>query len=112
VHELSICSAIAQIAADAADGRAVDVVRIDVGHLRQVVPDTLRYCWDVVVDDTSLAGARLEVRDVPASVFCPACSTTTVITTLLIRCGTCESTDVELRSGDELSVVSLDLRGP
>ena len=36
-------------------------MHLDVGHLRQVVPDTLRYAWEIVVDGTPLAGSVLAV---------------------------------------------------
>ena len=52
MHELSICTAIAKIAHQAAAGRPVERVRVDIGHLRQVVPDTLRHSWDMVVFGT------------------------------------------------------------
>jgi Zn finger protein HypA/HybF involved in hydrogenase expression len=55
VHELSICSSIAKIVEDATAGRPVELVRLDVGRLRQVVPHTLTYCWDMVVDPAAAA---------------------------------------------------------
>ncbi len=41
MHELSICSAIANAAAKHAEGRSVSQVTVQIGHLRQVVPDAL-----------------------------------------------------------------------
>jgi hydrogenase nickel incorporation protein HypA/HybF len=41
VHELSLCEAIVGVVKPYADGRHVDVVRVRIGALRQVVPESL-----------------------------------------------------------------------
>ena len=109
MHELSICTAIAKIAHKAAAGRPVERVRVDIGHLRQVVPDTLRHSWDMVVFGTPFEGVPLEVRDVPAVIECGQCGTHTELDDPIFRCGACGSTETRVVSGDELFVTSLDL---
>jgi hydrogenase nickel incorporation protein HypA/HybF len=109
VHELSICTAIAKIAHNAAAGRPVERVRVDVGHLRQVVPDTLRYSWEMVVFGTPLDGVPLEVREVPAIIECRHCQTHTLLEDPIFRCSACGSIETDVISGDELFVTSLDL---
>ncbi len=109
MHELSICTAIAKIAQEAAAGRPVERVRIDVGHLRQVVPDTLRYSWEMVVFGTSLDGVQLEVREIPAVIECRQCGTRTTLDDPVFRCAACASTETKVVSGDELLVTSLDV---
>jgi hydrogenase nickel incorporation protein HypA/HybF len=109
VHELSICSAIAKIAHQAAAGRPVERVRVDIGHLRQVVPDTLRHSWDMVVFGTAFDGVPLEVREVPAVIECRQCGTQTQLDDPIFRCGACGSTETTVVTGNELFVTSLDL---
>jgi hydrogenase nickel incorporation protein HypA/HybF len=109
VHELSICTAIAKIAYNIADGRTVERVRVDVGYLRQVVPDTLSHSWELVVFGTPLDGVPLEVREVPAIIECRHCGTRTTLEDPIFRCSSCGSTDTEVISGSELLVTSLDL---
>ncbi len=109
VHELSICTSIAKIAHQAAAGRPVERVRIDVGHLRQVVPDTLRHSWEMVVFGTPFDGVALEVREVPAVIECRCCRTRTRLDDPIFRCGACGSTETDVVSGNELFVTSLDL---
>jgi len=76
VHELSICSSIADIARRRADGRAVSVINVRVGQLRQIVPDTLVYCWSLISEETPLAGSRIVVESVPARIRCRSCEQT------------------------------------
>lgn len=109
MHEVSICTAIAKIAHNAAAGRVVECVRVDVGHLRQVVPETLRHSWEMVVFGTPLDGVPLEVREVPAVVECRRCQTLTRLDDPIFRCGACGSTETDVVSGNELFVTSLDV---
>jgi hydrogenase nickel incorporation protein HypA/HybF len=109
VHELSICTAIAKIAHQAAAGRPVERVRVDIGHLRQVVPDTLRHSWEMVVFGTELDSVPLEVREVPAVIECRTCGARTELDVPILRCGQCGSTGIDVVSGDELLVTSLDV---
>lgn len=109
MHELSICTAIAKIAHHAAAGRPVERVRVDIGHLRQVVPDTLRHSWEMVVFGTPLDSVPLEVREVAAVIECRTCASLTTLDDPIFRCGACGSAETFVVSGDELLVTSLDL---
>jgi hydrogenase nickel incorporation protein HypA/HybF len=109
VHEVSICTAIAKIAHNVAAGRPVELVRVDVGHLRQVVPDTLRHSWEMVVFGTPLDGVPLEVREVPAVIECRHCRSLTRLDDPIFRCAACGSDETDVVSGNELFVTSLDL---
>ncbi len=110
MHEVSLCGAIYDIADRAAAGRDVSVIHLQVGQLRQVVPDTLTFCWTVVCDDTRLAGSRLEVDYRPVVLRCARCSVlTTLSRDLILLCGHCGASDVTVIGGEELLVTSVDL---
>lgn len=113
MHELALCQSIYGIADRAREGRPVSVVHLRVGALRQVVPETLTYCWQVVTDTTALGGSRLDVESVPGSLCCRSCGATTVLADqFLIACASCGGADVDVVHGEELAVVSLDLVEP
>src|SRR5215216_531079 len=73
MHELSLCRSIYRIVEDAAGGRPVEVIHVQVGKLRQVVPDTLRYCWEMMTEATPLEGSVLAVESMPVVVSCRRC---------------------------------------
>ena len=73
MHELSLCQAIVDSAGAHADGRHIERVTVRIGHLRQVVPDSLLFSWELLTDGTDLAGSVLEIEHVPAVVVCAAC---------------------------------------
>ena len=104
MHELSLCSQLHRIVERAAAGRPVSVVHLQVGQLRQVVPETLRFCWSLI------AGSELAVESVPVTVACRRCGeVSTIADVFVLLCARCHSAEVELRTGEELLVTSLDL---
>jgi len=109
VHELSLSRSILEISRRHAEGRTVVSVRVQVGHLRQVVPDTLERCFAIVAQQSGLAGATLEIVEVPAQVRCRGCGALTVLERFELRCGSCGGTDLEVVAGEELLVESLEL---
>lgn len=112
MHELSICGAIVDTVTEHAGGRPVNRVRLQIGHLRQVVPETLRFCWSARTEGTPFEGCELEIDHVPAVVTCNACKARTTLDDPVLRCGTCGSLDVALQSGEEFLIESIDVDGP
>ena len=104
MHELSLASAIVNTVERHAAGRRVSLVSLQVGALRQVVPDSLEFYVELVGRGTVCEGARLEVELVPARLACcggewepPS-----------FRCPTCGGGGTVI-SGDEFLVESIEL---
>lgn len=109
MHELSLCRAIAGVVARHAEGREVAVVHLDVGALRQVVPESLVFCWGLANADTPWGISELDVRMVPATIACLDCAAVTELDDPFLVCPHCGSAAVRITSGEELLVTSLDL---
>lgn len=110
MHELSLSRSIAAIVERAAGGRPVLEVTLDVGHLRQVVPETLEYCWGLVVGGGPLDGAALRIRRIEAVVVCRDCAASTTLGGIpMIRCDGCGSAAVDVVSGEEFLVASIEV---
>jgi hydrogenase nickel incorporation protein HypA/HybF len=109
MHELSIADAIVTIACRHAAGRSVTRVDVRVGHLRQVVPDSLGFAFELVSAGTELEGAELVIEDVPATVRCNACAADSTLGEFPAHCSACGGFDVEVTGGEELLVDSLEL---
>jgi hydrogenase nickel incorporation protein HypA/HybF len=107
---MALCDSIYTIVEGARDGRPVERVNLRVGALRQVVPETLVYCWGLLTECTPLVGSRLEVETVPVTLDCRDCQARTVITdVLMLSCGGCAGSHVDVVGGEELLVESLEL---
>jgi hydrogenase nickel incorporation protein HypA/HybF len=111
VHELSVCDAIVGSTMKRAHGRPVKQVTVRIGHLRQVVPDALQFGWEVLTEGTDLKGCQLLIEQVPATVKCQRCGAETTLDMPILMCGTCESFDVTLLSGEEFLIVSMEVTG-
>ena len=109
MHELSIADAVREIVERNARGRRVTAVELQVGHLRQVVPDSLDFAWELVTHGTALDGAELQIEYVPAAARCKACGGESELRAFPALCGACGSPDVEVSGGDELLVEALVL---
>jgi hydrogenase nickel incorporation protein HypA/HybF len=109
VHELSLSSAIVNTVVKHSGGRRVTLVNLRVGRLRQVIPDTLQFYFQFVSRDTPCEGARLEQEVVEARLRCLPCARQWEIEIPAFRCPTCGGSDVEIASGNEFEVESIEV---
>jgi hydrogenase nickel incorporation protein HypA/HybF len=61
VHELSITRNVVAIVSEQAQGQRVTRVRLEIGRLSAVVPDSIRFCFEICAQGTTLEGAELEI---------------------------------------------------
>ncbi|HEY2834407.1 MAG TPA: hydrogenase maturation nickel metallochaperone HypA [Sporichthyaceae bacterium] len=110
MHELSLCGAIAEIASRRAGDRRVEVVHLQIGQLRQVVPEALTFCWSMLTENTSLDGSTLDVDRVAAVLICRMCGVRSALAEpLALVCAGCGGLDVGVEAGEEFAVTALDL---
>lgn len=110
MHELSLCGSIVDIVRKHAAPHRVVTIHVQVGQLRQVVPDTLAYCWQLVSADSALAGSVLEVERIRARITCLDCGASGEVGDLRIfACGACSSPRVSVVAGEEFLITSLEL---
>ncbi len=108
MHELSVASAVIATVERHAAGRRVTAVHLQVGHLRQVVPDSLAFYFEHVARGTVCEGARLEQEPIPARLRC-GCGHEWELDGLDFRCPACRAADAVVISGEELLVDSIDV---
>ena len=109
MHELSLSSAIVNTVVKHADGRQVTAVRMRIGALRQVVPDTLEFYWGFVAQGTVCEGAVLEQELIPARLRCGPCEREWELDVPAFRCPTCGGADVAVVAGNEFEVESINV---
>jgi hydrogenase nickel incorporation protein HypA/HybF len=108
MHELAITQGIVDAVLERTGDRAVTTVRLRVGRLSGVVPDALRFCFELVAAGTALEGAQLEIDEPGGAAHCRACGADFALSDLVLLCG-CGSADVEVLAGHELSVGSVEV---
>ena len=112
MHELGIAQNIVEIVQQAVpkdQTTAVRSVRIRVGPLSGVVPDSLEFCFQAIVNETEMQKARLAIEQLPAILNCRKCECRFETRDLEFFCQSCGSSDLELISGKELEVVEIEL---
>lgn len=109
MHELSLSSAILETAIRHADGRKVKAVELTVGALRQVVPTSLEFYFEIVSRETLCEGARLELQLIEARVHCKGCKAEWTLEDPIFRCSSCADSEVEVLTGNEFFVESIDV---
>jgi hydrogenase nickel incorporation protein HypA/HybF len=108
MHELSVSSAVVDTVLKHADGRRVTVVSLRIGHLRQVVPDSLAFYFELVSRETLCEGARLEQDVVAARLRCDGCAREWDPEDAWFACTGCGGAG-EVIAGNELEVESIEV---
>jgi len=108
VHELALTeSIVAAIQQRLGDARVVRV-RLEVGRLMAVLPDALRFAFEACTQETTLAGARLEIDEIAGRGRCRACARELELDGGAALCS-CGSADVELFAGRELQIKEVEV---
>lgn len=113
MHEMGIALQIIEIATDSipAEMKTAKVARVNlkVGKLAAVVPDSLRFCFEVASKETALEGAELVIVEIPVLARCKDCQAEWTITEPAFSCPTCESGALDMLSGRELDIESIEI---
>ncbi|MET7606933.1 hydrogenase maturation nickel metallochaperone HypA [Streptomyces avermitilis] len=112
MHEMSIALAVIdqveQAARQAGDVTAVRSVRLQVGELAGVVPDSLSFCFELACAGTVLEGADLVTEAVPGRARCAPCVREWAVgMPPRLSCPECGGATTDLLSGRELQIVSV-----
>jgi hydrogenase nickel incorporation protein HypA/HybF len=112
MHELSIANAVLATARAHAEDQPVALVAMRVGTLRQVVPASLRFYWEIVTRGTPCDGATLELTVVQTRLRCEDCGHQWKLLAPSFRCPECSSAAVHVTAGEELEIEFLELKEP
>jgi hydrogenase nickel incorporation protein HypA/HybF len=108
VHELSIVCSIVELASQAAEGRTVRRVTLEIGTLSGVEPDAVAFCFPEVARGTPLEEATLDIRTVEAEACCDVCGAEFPMRDMLSACP-CGSRQFLRLRGEELNIKSIEV---
>lgn len=107
MHELGITQNIVAIAAEYAAGAKVRRVSIEIGKLSAILPDAVRFCFDVCCQGTILEGAVLEIIETPGIGRCQCCGAEIQLSQPFGTCS-CGSHALDILQGQELKIKTLE----
>ena len=111
MHELAITQSILQIATDEArrvGASQIKVIRIKVGALTDIVPESVQFYLDSLTPGTLAEKVRLETILVPVGATCPRCQHFFVVGDYDLTCPQCGGMG-KITQGRELQVESLEV---
>jgi hydrogenase nickel incorporation protein HypA/HybF len=110
MHELSIAQGILDIIREhVPDNRPVKIVKLRIGELSGIVPDSLEFCFASITLETPLASARLDIEYLPFILFCSTCNKESRAEPGIAICPECGSSSTRIVSGTELQVVEIEV---
>ena len=108
MHELSIANSVVQMCAERAMGARVMRVTLVIGQLSAVMPDAIRFCFDVCAKGTAVEGAELDIIETPGRARCRDCGAEMALAEPFGRCE-CGGENLELIAGQELKVKQMEV---
>ena len=108
MHELAITESIVAAVVERMADTPVWRVRLEIGRLSGVVPDAVRFCFELVAAGTTLEGAVLDIDEPGGRVACHRCAAEFDSDDVVALCP-CGSADVELVAGRELRIRSVEV---
>jgi len=108
MHELGIAVEVVGAVSARAGKNRVKRVIVQIGALCAVLPDALRFCFDLAAEGTIVQGAKLEILLGPGRARCRACSSELELFRPFGSCP-CGGTELDFLTGDELRVCAMEL---
>lgn len=117
MHELSIAENIIKVITEQCKTLQIQPyeivkVKIKIGKLTCVSSESLIFAFDIIKNEACLPNASLEIDSVPISIHCKICQKEYTLTenesVLCFLCPTCGSENIELLSGKELYIESIE----
>ena len=108
MHELAITQSVVDAVTERTGSAPVACVRVRVGRLAGVVPDAMRFCFEMVAAGTPCEGAALEIDEPVGRARCRSCGADFETAEVLPLCP-CGSADIAVQGGTELRIREVEL---
>ena len=113
LHELSVAMSLVDIACEELTrlgARRALAITVQVGPLSGVVPDALTFAFDEATRGTPLEGARLDIDEVAAVIYCDQCDAERELPSMQgLVCPNCGAPALQLVRGRELALTALEI---
>ena len=110
---MGVAQQLVQIALDSIpediENPTVEIVNLKIGKLASVVEHSLTFCFEIITKDTPMENAKLMIDFIPVTVHCKSCDNNWEVTGPVFKCPFCEDGDVEMVTGREIEITSLEL---
>lgn len=108
MHEMGITRSVVAIVSEHAHGAKVTRVTLEIGRLAAILPDAVRFCFDLCAQGTVAEGACLDIVEIAGRGRCRGCGGEVLLERPYGRCA-CGSSDLELVAGEELKIREMEV---
>ena len=108
MHELGIAQEIITIVTERAGNARITRVVLEIGQHALILPDSIRFCFDLCSKETVAEGARLEIHVIPGRAQCRRCGAGVALSDPFGACS-CGSYDLNWLAGDEILIKEMEL---
>ncbi|MGE2734104.1 hydrogenase maturation nickel metallochaperone HypA [Mycolicibacterium vaccae] len=108
MHEMALTQSVVEAVCGHAAGRRVHSVKLQIGALCAVIPESMEFCFDLATEGTLADGAHLDIEVTPARAHCRTCDTDFEPPDLILLCP-CGSADVQILAGRDLRILSMEV---
>jgi hydrogenase nickel incorporation protein HypA/HybF len=108
MHELGIVQEVIAVVTERAGGARVTRVVLEIGKLTAVLPDAVRFCFDLCTEGTTAEGAELEIIETQGQARCRECGAGVTLDRPFGRCA-CGCSDLEWLAGEELKIKEIEV---
>jgi hydrogenase nickel incorporation protein HypA/HybF len=109
MHEMGLAEGILDIALSAAGEQRIKRIRLKIGKLQMVVPQSLEFSFRLAAENTAAAEAQLDFHEIAARVRCNSCAAESSVDDTVFSCLQCGGSDVAVIAGEELWVDEVEL---
>jgi hydrogenase nickel incorporation protein HypA/HybF len=112
MHEMAIAMDVLKIIKDAlppGEPMKIKKIRLKVGKLTAVVPESFKFCMEIITKDSPAEGAEVIIEDVPLLVECEDCGEQSELKEAFFVCPKCESAKLKILSGRDLFIESIEV---
>jgi hydrogenase nickel incorporation protein HypA/HybF len=112
MHEMSIAQSLIDILREEMQRHGARVLRsakVNIGKLSAIVPESLSFCFDIMIQGTELEGARLVTEIIPLEGLCVDCGKAFEIKDYAFVCPSCGGGNIKTLQGQDLSIVEMEV---
>lgn len=112
MHEMAIAMEVLKIVQEhipAGHPARIKKIRLKVGKLTAVVPESFKFCMEIITKDSQAEGAEIIIDDVPLIVECEDCGERSELKEAVFVCPGCGSVKLKVISGRDLFIESIEV---
>jgi hydrogenase nickel incorporation protein HypA/HybF len=109
MHELSLTQSIVEAITGRMGETKIRSVRLEIGMLSGVVVDSIRFCFDLITEGTTLQGAILEIDEPSGECRCRDCAHEFTVDDPIVLCPACDGANIAVFSGRDLLIKSVEV---